>query len=336
MILSKQNSAAGRKLFRYRDGILPNMLLFFYLALLSLAIVWLFPAAGFWSWLGASLLLAHWLVLLAYLVHDLMHGSIFRDPVHNQRLGTMLCWLLGAGYIPYNRLKEKHLRHHTERMDVLAVDYRPLLDRFPRLGIVIRGMEKLCLSGVEWFTRLLSMLAPFYLEQQKALRGRVLVVLVSRLLFFIGLFAIHWSLLAAWWFANTLCIWVLGFMDCFQHTYETRLSLSQPRQPPQHTRDFEEQHTYSNLLSGRFTWLNLLVLNFCYHNVHHWRSGEPWHRLPALHQHRYPRGTDRTVSLGNQLRYYYRYRQVRSDTDSSGSIEPQKLGAAGVSFLVGV
>ena len=38
---------------------------------------------------------------------------------------------------------------------------------------------------------------------------------------------------------------------------------------PARDRDYEEHNTYSNLLSQRFPVFNLLVLNFCYHNVHH-------------------------------------------------------------------
>ena len=45
-------------------------------------------------------------------------------------------------------------------------------------------------------------------------------------------------------------------------------------------RQYEEDNTYSNLLSTRYPWLNLLVLNFCYHNVHHNKPSEPWYRLP--------------------------------------------------------
>ena len=34
-------------------------------------------------------------------------------------------------------------------------------------------------------------------------------------------------------------------------------------------REYEQMNTYSNVTSLRHPWLNLLLLNFPYHNAHH-------------------------------------------------------------------
>lgn len=125
---------------------------------------------------------------------------------------------------------------------------------------------------------------------------------------------------------------VLGFMDAFQHIYEVRLNLDEENNTQEFDRDYEEKHTWSNLLSEKHEWINLLVLNFCYHNVHHYRPGEPWCRLPRQHAEKYS-ANQPTLALNKQLQDFHRYRsqrllQVRYDDVN--------YGAAGVSFLAGV
>jgi len=323
--------------FRYKDAILPNTLLCVYsIAIIALIFI-LLPTANFVVWCVATLLLVHWLVLVAYFVHELMHGTVFKSQQWNKRLGAILCWLLGAGYSRYDDLKDKHLRHHTERMDVLALDYQVFLQQHPLLKRCVMALHKAYLPGLEWLSRILGMMSPFFIDAKKTQRGRVVLVLLSRLVFFAALAAIGWSVLLAYWVANLLCMLVLGFMDCYQHTFEVKLSLTDKRSAPTLSRDYEELHTYTNLVSARWPLFNLLVLNFCYHNVHHWRSGEPWYRLPQLHAERYPQGTEQVVPLTEQVGNYVRYRVERIlPASETQQIPTEKLGATGVSFLVGV
>ena len=60
-------------------------------------IVGLFQA----SWairLPATLLLAHGMIIAAYLVHECGHNSIFRRNRHNVILGRIMTWFCGAAY----------------------------------------------------------------------------------------------------------------------------------------------------------------------------------------------------------------------------------------------
>ncbi len=74
----------------------------------------------------------------------------------------------------------------------------------------------------------------------------------------------------------------LRFTDAFQHTYDAFAVLESGDIPDDKVRDrdYEQANTYSNLASVGHPWLNLLLLNFPYHNAHHERPIVPWHDLP--------------------------------------------------------
>jgi fatty acid desaturase len=145
--------------------------------------------------------------------------------------------------------------------------------------------------------------------------------------------------------AYLLFLNVLRFMDAFQHTYEVFVTRSLVAAPPDARRDlgYEYANTYSNLLGERYWWLNLLVLNFSYHNAHHCRPGEPWYRLPALHRSLYGERRDRQVITCAELcGSFHRHRVARvfaadyGRVAASGDRAAGFLGAVGVSFLTAV
>ncbi|HKX55698.1 MAG TPA: fatty acid desaturase, partial [Xanthomonadales bacterium] len=52
----------------------------------------LFSANG-WLYLPSVLLLAHGMIIAAYLIHECGHNTIFRRNEHNARLGRFLNWI---------------------------------------------------------------------------------------------------------------------------------------------------------------------------------------------------------------------------------------------------
>jgi acyl-lipid omega-6 desaturase (Delta-12 desaturase) len=314
--------------FKHPDAVKPNLLLFSYLLLAyPLALYGLSSPA----WFAASLLLlVNVLVLSAYLLHDCLHNNIFASPLRNERLGSALAWMIGAVYSPYAVLRDKHFRHHIERADILAVNYQNVLLRHPALDRSVRWASYLYLPAVDVLLLWLELLAPFYLPQRQHLRQRTLGVVVIRTSLFIALY--YFSPLAALGYAIAYLLFlsVLAFMDAFQHSYDTHYRLLGPQHKPVQDRHYEESNTYSNLLSSRFPLLNVLVLNFCYHNVHHQKPSEPWYRLPALHRKLYPEGCAQLVPLAQQLALSRRYRLDRIHHAD------KVTGADGVSFLVGI
>jgi fatty acid desaturase len=102
---------------------------------------------------------------------------------------------------------------------------------------------------------------------------------------------------------------------------------------------YEQDNTYSNLVSTRHPWLNLLVLNFGFHNAHHHRASVPWYRLPALHRHLYGEHSRSVMPLPELLSSWHRNRVRRVCADDYGGVgdgpgrADSFIGAHGVSFL---
>jgi fatty acid desaturase len=139
---------------------------------------------------------------------------------------------------------------------------------------------------------------------------------------------------------------VLRFADCFQHTYDSYPILGDAPIPDDKVRDraYEQANTYSNVVALDSFWLNLLWLNFGYHNAHHERPTVPWHRLPAYHREIYGDSYAQVVPVRILLKAFHDHRVTRVLSDDYGKVlEPSAprradgfVGAVGVSFLTAV
>ena len=290
------------------------------------------------------LLTAHTLIYSGYLIHECVHHTVLGSIRANDRLGMLLSWLNGACLADYQRLKKKHLRHHADRLDVVTFDYRAALTASPAwIQRAVLALEWAYVPAVELMMRGMIIAFPFH-DGTARERARTLVLLTIRALFFMDLALISIKAVLLYALSYLLFLHVLRFLDAFQHTYDVFPSRSLAPAPadPKRTRQYEYENTYSNLLSERWGWLNLLVLNFPYHNAHHERAGESWHRLPALHRALFPQ-TDRQVITCRELAWsYHRHRVARIMASDYGSVAAQGarasafLGAVGVSFLTAV
>jgi fatty acid desaturase len=290
------------------------------------------------------LLCAHTLIYSAYLIHECAHHAVFAGMSANDRLGLLLSWLNGACLANYQRLKKKHLRHHADRLDVVTFDYRAALALSPPW--VLRGvllLEWAYVPAVEILMRGMIVASPFHHDTVRA-RARVVLLLAIRVLSFALLAVISLKALLLYALSYVLFLNVLRFMDAFQHTYEVFPSRSLAPAPPdpRRNRRYEYENTYSNLLSERWGWLNLLVLNFPYHNAHHERAGESWYRLPALHRTLFGERDPQVITCRELLSSYHRHRVTRVMSDGYGSVARHGarassfFGAVGVSFLTAV
>jgi fatty acid desaturase len=131
----------------------------------------------------------------------------------------------------------------------------------------------------------------------------------------------------------------MRFMDVHQHTYDLYETLDQKRgdEVKQYDRAFETRNTFSNVLSLKYPWLNLLVLNFSYHNVHHDQQMQPWYRLPKLHKKLYGEDETQVLLFSNLLKSYHKYRVQRVINSDAANTDVHKgkdfIGVDGVSFL---
>lgn len=322
----------------------PQVLVMLYTLVGWPAGVWMLTREGFWLNAVGVLLTAHTLIYSAYLIHDCVHHAIFATTSGNDRLGVLMSWINGACLASYARLKKKHLRHHSDRLDVVTFDYRAALHRTPswvRRGVL--AMEWAYLPAVELVMRGMIVAAPFSFGTV-AERIRVLVLLAVRVAFFAALALISVKAVVLYALAYVLFLTVLRFMDAFQHTYEVFASRSLEAATPDPRRDlrYEYENTYSNLIGERWGWLNLLVLNFPYHNAHHVRPSVPWYRLPALHRSLYGERDGQVITCRQLLGSYHRYRVARVLAENYGTVSATGdraggfLGAVGVSFLTAV
>lgn len=334
-------------IFRHGDGVIPNLLAIGYAFGAYFLGLFLLSRSGI-AFVGGIFLLAHSLVIAGYLIHECTHGTLFAPGKPGGRdlhrmLGTALGWLTGACYGSLEKISDKHLRHHFDRADIVAVDYRAILANNPRLRKIVEAGQWLCLPAVEILMHTLVMLNPFLRDGNPREKRPVVLVVVIRTLFFTVLgMAAGWKFLAGYAIAYLMFLSVLGFMDAFQHQYlllegldaERRDSPTRDRSrfaEGYFSRDYEDDHTFSNLLSERWPVFNLLVLNFTYHNVHHHQPREPWHRLPRLH--RESSGKITVVPFHRQLKDFFRYRVARVMAPATDHLEASNVGAAGVSFL---
>ena len=306
--------------------------------------VWMLTRPDVWLNVSGVLLAAHTLICSAYLIHDCAHHAVFSTTSGNDRLGVLMSWINGACLADYSRLKKKHLRHHADRLDVVTFDYRAAVKRAPVWArTCVLALEWAYIPAVEFVMRGMVVAAPFSFGTV-AERARVLSLLAVRVAFFGALALISVRAVLLYALAYVLFLTVLRFMDAFQHTYELFASYSLEAAAPDPRRDlrYEYENTYSNLVSERWWWLNLLVLNFPYHNAHHVRPSVPWYRLPALHRSLYRQKDRQVITCRELLGSYHRHRVSRVLAENYGSVTAAGdragsfLGAVGVSFLTAV
>ena len=89
----------------------------------------------------AVLLLAHAMVIAAYLVHECGHNLVFHNIRHNAMLGRALTWICGASYGTYEDIRYKHFRHHVDVDDVVWFDYERYFREHPAVLRITRVLD---------------------------------------------------------------------------------------------------------------------------------------------------------------------------------------------------
>jgi fatty acid desaturase len=215
--------------------------------------------------------------------------------------------------------------------------------RHPALRRTVLALEWAYLPAVEFLMRGMIIARPFVIRDRGKQR-RIVAILAARL----GAFAILGILcpraLALYAVAYLIFLHVLRFQDAFQHTFDVHVANDLAPLPPARrpSRDFEHANTYSDVVSYGVPWLNVLLLNFSYHNAHHARPAAPWFRLGRLHDELYQKNDVQVLPCRDLLASYHRHRVTRVMADDYGTVAatPPRaadfLGAVGVSFLTAI
>lgn len=302
------------------------------------AIALLLAANGWLNALGV-VLLTHSLVISAYMAHEFMHGTIFNTMKLNALGGNVVLWLTGGCYARFQDLAKMHIAHHINRVDFSRFDLVGFMGKLPApLRGVILGLEWLYFPAIALILRARSIISPFLTPERHDERLRVSLIVAVRVALFALLGVVSPKALLLYFVAYISMINVLRFVDAFQHTYEV-FPIGTPL--PQRDRAHEQANTFSNIFSRRYWRLNLLLLNFGYHNAHHEVMKCPWHSLHKLDQEIFSGEEVHYVTLGQLVANYHRFRLSRIYSgqglavDEAGQLQLETFyGAVGVSFLV--
>lgn len=333
--------------YRYPDGALPNSVAMAFTLLgyplgiaLLMQTLWPLKAAGL-------LLVTLTLIWSAYFIHEYAHQSIFKTVEANARWGTVMTWINGSCYAQFADLRRKHMRHHVERADVITFHVqRFLLDGPAWFCRLVLALEWAYFPAIEFIMRGYVMALPFIHPSADKSRMRIVAIFAVRATALISLGRYCPSALALYAVAQLAFITVLRFADCFQHTYDAYPILDEAPIPDDKLRDraYEQANTYSNVVGVDNKWLNLLWLNFGYHNAHHARPTVPWYRLPAFHRELYDASYSQVIPVRLLLKSFHINRVKRVLSADYGAVLPLHahgradgfLGAVGVSFLTAV
>jgi fatty acid desaturase len=261
---------------------------------------------------ASTVLLAHAMTIAAYLIHECGHNLIFQHSRYNAALGRAMSWLCGAAYGTYEDMRYKHFRHHVDNGDLVWFDYDRFFAERPAMTSGIRSLEWFYVPAHDLLMHGVMVFTSFVIPQRRKQRARNVVVILIRGSIFLTVAIMFPKVAALYAVAYMLMMHVLRFMDSVQHDYPYTTTLFEYGQSP-HKGDtaWEQTHTFSNPLSLRFPKLNLLTLNFGYHNAHHANMNVPFYRLPALHYEMTSDDPAHVIPFWSQLKLYHRNRVAR-------------------------
>lgn len=260
----------------------------------------------------ATLLLAHGMVIAAYLIHECGHQLVFKRARHNARLGRAMSWLCGAAYGTYEDMRYKHFRHHVDNDDVVWFEYEEFFQKHPLVLKITQVLEWFYIPAHDLIMHFIMVFTSFIIPERRNQRVRNLVIILTRGSIFIALVVWFPKVALLYAIAYLLMMHVLRFMDALQHDYSYHATLFEYVQPPHKgDRAWEQEHTFSVPVSLRYPRLNWFTLNFGYHNAHHYDMNVPWYRLPQLHAEITGDDPTRVIPFWSQLRLYHRNRVLR-------------------------
>lgn len=260
----------------------------------------------------STLLLAHGMIISGYLLHECAHNTIFKSNEHNARLGRMLMWVNGSCYGTYEDVRFKHFRHHVDNGDLCWFDYQSWFKRHPLILKIVLALEWLYIPAHEVVMHVLLVFSAFIIPQRKSQRLYNLTAIVIRGGLFGSLLWFYPRAAVLYVIAYMLMLIVLRFMDNLQHDYAgTHTLFDKTPLPHKSDRQYEQDHTFSNPISLRYKWPNLLVLNFGFHNAHHAKPTTPWFQLPTLHRELFGDSSAQVIPFTAQVKCYSQFRVAR-------------------------
>ena len=124
-----------------------------------------------------TVLLAHAMIIAAYLIHECGHNAIFHRQRDNARLGQFLSWLCGAAYGTYEDMRYKHFRHHVDNADVVCFDYDRVLANHPLTTRFIKALEWMYIPAHDLMMHGVMVFTSFVIPERRDQRPRNVAVI---------------------------------------------------------------------------------------------------------------------------------------------------------------
>nr|WP_258184119.1 fatty acid desaturase [Chroococcidiopsis cubana] len=280
--------------------------------------------------------MVHALILSATFTHEFIHGNIFKDRQLNVLWGQVMTHLNGAYYATWKDLVAHHFNHHIYHADFVGFDIPAHLNSkktWKRWTYII--FEWLYFPLFEFELRWQIILAPFFEPKKYYLIGRSLALMLYRTAVFVLLGWFSGKAVILYAIAYISFVNIMRFADAFHHTFEYVII---GQEISKRDRIYEQAHTFSNLVSVKYPWLNLLFLNYGYHNAYHHNKRCPWHESPQSHQQVFGEQPGGFLALPQLVSNYHRYRTSRLFSGQGEAVlEDSTLdaftGGVAVSFL---
>ena len=301
----------------------------------GLGIGLLLRPSGWLNGLGVFVLI-HSLVLSAAATHELIHGNLFKQRWANGWAGRLMTHINGACYAPYEDVVQHHLNHHIHHADFVPFEIADFFKSLPQgLRRWVVFLEWAYFPLFEFVLRGRLMIAAFWSSEKAHLRYRTLLLLLYRGSLCVVLGWVSLKALVLYGVSYVCFVNLMRFVDAFHHTYDYVIMGADI---PKRDRHYEQANTFSNLVSVNYPWLNLLYLNFGYHNAHHHDMRCPWYRLPTLHRELYGEGAKSLLPLPQLMSNYHQFRLDRlfggqGRVDNGVDELAAFTGGIGVSFL---
>ncbi|WP_295479384.1 fatty acid desaturase [uncultured Pseudomonas sp.] len=247
-------------------------------ALLIVAGIYCSSASLVWLLIGIPLITMG-KIWAWYLGHEYAHNCAFKSKKTNALLGEFVSFINGLSFSSFEEYQHLHNRHHADKVDLVGFDIRQFKSDHPRAYQVMEYLERIYVPGFYYLIKLYGIGATLKSGTRQE-KGRAVI---ATLLYVSGYaLGIVYCLpaLIAWQIASLIRIHVVRFVDCFQHSFE-QIQLDEPS-ANKSDKHFEILNTFSIPVARKHTYLNLLILNFGYHNAHHSFPTCPWYFLPEL------------------------------------------------------
>ena len=288
---------------------------------------------------------AHGRIIASYLVHEAAHNIVFKEEQANDIFGVICLCFAGIPYADIGQIRKMHVLHHRDRADPVEFDYRDFVKSGGAiLKYLFLGLEWFFLPAVETFMQIRCAFYPFFYPKEctESRRRTAWWGTPAAICYYWYLW--NKKILLPQLVVGGFILHFLSFSDSFHHTYEAIFMTDENYKPGpgSRTAQFEEDNTYSNVLSIRYPWLNVLHLNFGYHNAHHKKPTVPWYDLPEYHKKVYSgENPPCVIPVVDVLHAWFKHRLTRILEEDYGVVHPPGtpgrandfVGALGVSFL---